>query len=67
MKSDLPQGSILEPLLFILYINDLPDNVTCEIKLFADDTKLYTTIKDTSNILLLQEKLDMVSEWSHRL
>ena len=65
VKNDLPQGSILGPLLFILYINDLPDNVTCEIKLFADDTKLYTTIKDTSNILLLQEKLDMVSEWSH--
>ena len=36
------------------------------IKLFADDTKIYSTIKDTSDTLLLQKNLDMVNEWSHK-
>ena len=40
--------------------------VTWEIKLFADDTKIYSTIKDTSDTLLLQQNLEMVNEWSHK-
>ena len=43
VKSGGPQGLVLGPLLFIL-ISDLDDNVTCGIKLFADDTKMYSTI-----------------------
>ena len=45
-----------------------PDNVTCGIKLFVDDVKIYTTIEDTSDTLdfLLQKNLDMVNEWSHK-
>ena len=65
VKSDVPQGSDLGPLLFILHINNLPDNVTCGIKLFADDTKIYSTIKDISDTLGLQKNLDMINEWSH--
>ena len=55
MKSGVPQGSDLGPLLFILHINNLPDNVTCGIKLFADDTKIYSTTKDISDTLRLQK------------
>ena len=64
-KSGVPQGSVLGALLFILYINDLPDDVTCGIKLFVDDTKIYSIIKDVSDTLLLQKNLDVVNQWSH--
>ena len=41
VRSGVPQGSILGPLLFLLYVNDLPDSVKAMAKMFVDDTKLY--------------------------
>ena len=43
-----PQGSTLGPLLFLIYIIDLPNEIKSNIKLFADDTSLFTIIKDKS-------------------
>ena len=61
----IPQGSILGPLLFILYINDLNTFLTdCQASLYADDTALYTTAKTQIEIKLnLQIELTVVCEW----
>ena len=49
IKSGVPQGSILCPMFFLVYINDLADNVNCCIKLFADDTSLFSVVRDVAN------------------
>jgi hypothetical protein len=46
VTSGIPQGSVLGPVLFVVYINGLPDVVSCGVKLFADDTKIYRAIRN---------------------
>ena len=59
VTSGVPQGSILGPLLFVLYVNDLPDAVTSsQVAMFADDTKLFTTVKREDDCKRLQSDLD---------
>ena len=65
VTSGVPQGSVLGPLLFILYIDDLQNVVShSTLKLFADDVALYREIKHPADCLLLQQDLDNIYSWT---
>ena len=59
INAGIPQGSILCPTLFLLYINDLPDDVICDIAIYADDTTLYYKCDQASD---LWQQLELASE-----
>ena len=64
VTSGVPQGSVLGPLLFVLYINDIAEAIQCDLEVFADDTKLYSIIETIEDILRLQQDLNSAQEWS---
>ena len=53
VSSGVPQGSILGPLIFLIYINDLTDDLNCIVKVFADDTSLFTIVEDPKTELMI--------------
>ena len=59
----LPKGSVLDPLLFVLYINDHPEVVGNNMKLHADDSKILAIFDTISERKSLQEDLDSISVW----
>ena len=63
--SGVPQGTILGPMFFLLFVNDMPDVVSSTAKMFADDTKLYRNIYSANDCKDLQEDLNALSAWSH--
>ena len=64
VKSGVPQGTVLGPLCFLLYINDMSNNISSNLKLFADDTPLYGLVHNASNALHLQQDQDSLVTWA---
>ena len=64
--SGVPQGSVLGPILFLVYINDLEEGVTGKILKFEDDTKLFRKVKEIGDNFFLQDDIDKLVKWSEK-
>ena len=67
IEAGVPQGSVLGPLLFLVYINDLTDNISSEMRLFADDSSLFTQVNgvDQTHAKLVQD-LQTITNWAYQ-
>jgi len=66
VTSGVPQGSVLGPLLFVVFINDMPECVTCECKMYADDSKLFSLVRDKDKIIETQKNINSITEWTKK-
>jgi hypothetical protein len=62
-RTSVPQGTVLGPMLFLLFINDLPDVVSSQARLFANDSLLYRAINNPSDQVRLQEDIKSLEIW----
>jgi ribonucleases P/MRP protein subunit RPP40 len=66
VASGVPQGSVLGPILFLIYINDLENGIGSKVLKFADDTKIFKSIKSSADSKDLQNDLNKISSWSKK-
>jgi hypothetical protein len=64
--SGKPQGTILGPVLFIIYINDLPEEINSGMFLFADDAKIFRSVTNEDDMKLLQQDIKSLQEWTEK-
>ena len=64
--SGVPQGSVLGPILYLVYINDLEEGVTGSILQFADDTKLFRNTREIGDKQNVQDDIDKLVKWSEK-
>ena len=63
VSSGVQQGSVLEPILFLAYINDLLEQVRSRVRLFADDTAMYLALDNQADLEFLQKDLEILENW----
>ena len=65
ISAGVPQDSVLGPLFFLVYINDLVDNISSDVKLFARDTSLFTVVYDEeTSVTVLNNDLNLIKQWA---
>ena len=63
--SGVPQGSVLGPIMFLMFINDIPEAMSCVTRLFADDTKLYSIVGNEDDKQRLQDDIFEANKWAN--
>lgn len=66
INSGTPQGTVLGPVFFLTYIDDIRDNLQCPFYFFADDMKLFSRNTQSAGTNDLQDDMDLISEWTHQ-
>lgn len=66
VDSGVPQGSVLGPTLFLIFVNDIPSEVKCQVKMFADDTKVWNVLRTDQDVKDLQTDIDTLQDWSSK-
>ena len=64
--SGVPQGSVLGPVLFLIFINDITEHIDSQIRLFVDDCLMYKIIHSPEDHTILQKDLTLLTNWAER-